>query len=69
VPFSRGYSILQIDVLCVRYGRLLLAGRVSQFIDAFDEIFRSEGMKILKTLIRTPVANSFAERWIRHAAP
>ena len=38
--------------------------RGSQFIDAFDEIFRTERMKILKTPVRTPVANAFAERWI-----
>ncbi len=36
----------------------------SQFIEAFDEIFLIEGMKILKSPIRTPVANTFAERWI-----
>ena len=38
--------------------------RGSQFVDAFDEVFRTEHMKILKTPIRTPVANAFAERWI-----
>ena len=38
--------------------------RGSQFIDAFDEIFRTEGCKALKTPVRTPVANAFAERWI-----
>lgn len=38
--------------------------RGSQFIDGFDEVFRTEGLKILKTPVRTPVANSFAERWI-----
>ena len=36
----------------------------SQFTSAFDEIFRTEGIKILKTPVRTPVANAFAERWI-----
>jgi transposase InsO family protein len=36
----------------------------SQFIDAFDEVFEAEGLKILKTPVRTPVANTFAERWI-----
>ena len=30
----------------------------------FDEIFRTERMKILKTPVRSPVANAFAERWI-----
>lgn len=42
----------------------LVRDRGSQFIDTFDEIFRTEGMKILKTPVRTPVANTFAERWI-----
>ena len=44
--------------------RALLRDRASQFIATFDEIFRSEGMKIFKSPTRTPVANSFAERWI-----
>ena len=45
--------------------RALVRDRGSQFVDAFDEVFRTEGLKILKTPIRTPVANAFAERWIR----
>ena len=44
--------------------RALLHDRGSQFIDAFDEVFRAEGFKILRTPVRTPVANTFAERWI-----
>ena len=36
----------------------------SQFTSAFDEIFRTEGIKILKTPVRTPVANALAERWV-----
>ena len=44
--------------------RALARDRGSQFIEAFDEVFRTEGLKILKTPVRTPVANSFAERWI-----
>jgi putative transposase len=44
--------------------RALVRDRGSQFVDAFDEIFRTEGFKILKTPVRTPVANAFAERWI-----
>ena len=44
--------------------RALVRYRGSQFIDAFDEIFRTEGCKVLKTPVRTPVANAFAERWI-----
>ena len=44
--------------------RALVRDRGSQFVDAFDEVFRTEGLKILRTPVRTPVANSFAERWI-----
>jgi putative transposase len=44
--------------------RALVRDPGSQFIDAFDEVFAAEGLKILKTPIRTPVANTFAERWI-----
>ena len=44
--------------------RALLRDRASQFINDFDEVFCSEGFKILKTPIQTPVANAFAERWI-----
>jgi putative transposase len=44
--------------------RALVRDRGSQFVGSFDEIFRTEGLKILKTPVRTPVANSFAERWI-----
>jgi putative transposase len=40
--------------------RALVRDPGSQFIDAFA----AEGLKILKTPIRTPVANTFAERWI-----
>ena len=56
--------------LLLQYGhqladaQALVRDRGSQFIDAFDEIFRTERMKILKTPVRTPVANAFAERWI-----
>jgi putative transposase len=38
--------------------------RGSQFTRSFDQIFRTQGMKVLKTPVRTPVANSIAERWI-----
>ncbi len=42
----------------------LVRDRASQFTGDFDEIFRSEGLKILRTPVRVPVANAFAERWI-----
>ena len=42
----------------------LLRDRASQFTGDFDEVFRTEDLKILKTPARAPTANSFAERWI-----
>lgn len=45
--------------------RTLVRDRGSQFTASFDAVFRSEGMKVLQTPVRAPVANSFAERWIR----
>ena len=44
--------------------RALVRDRASQFVNDFDEIFCSEGLKILKTPVHAPVANAFAERWI-----
>jgi hypothetical protein len=36
----------------------------SQFTASFDEVFQTEGIRVSKTPVRTPVANAFAERWI-----
>ena len=44
--------------------RALVRDRGSQSVDAFDEVVRTEGFKILRTPVQTPVANSLAERWI-----
>jgi transposase InsO family protein len=44
--------------------RALVRDRGSQFTGTFDDVFRTEGLKILKTPVHTPVANAFAERWI-----
>jgi putative transposase len=37
----------------------------SKFSVPFDEVFRSEGVRIVMTPIRAPRANAFAERWVR----
>jgi putative transposase len=31
----------------------------------FNEFFRTEGVRIIKTPVHAPVANTFAERWVR----
>jgi transposase InsO family protein len=48
----------------LKNARALVRDRGSQFVDAFDDVFRTEGFKILKTPVRVPEANTFAERWI-----
>jgi len=44
--------------------RFLIHDRDSKFTAAFDKVFRSETIRIIRTPIRAPRANAFTERWI-----
>ena len=43
---------------------VLVRDRDSKFTSVFDAVFASEGIRILRTPVRAPQANTIAERWI-----
>jgi hypothetical protein len=45
--------------------RFLVHDRDAKFSHGFDEIFRTEGITVIRTPIQAPNANAHAERWVR----
>ena len=45
--------------------RFLIHDRDRKFSHAFDEVFRTEGIRIIRTPVQAPNANAHAERWVR----
>jgi transposase InsO family protein len=44
---------------------LLIRDRDSKYTAAYDTIFASQAIRVIRTPIRTPVANAYAERFVR----
>jgi putative transposase len=45
--------------------RCLVRDRDSKFSAAFDEVFRAEGIRVIRAPVRAPKAKAHAERWVR----
>jgi putative transposase len=65
-----GWVTQQARNLIMRLGdeqpfRFLVHDRVTKFCHAFDEVFGTEGIRVIRTPVQAPNANAHAERWVR----
>ena len=55
--------LMQLDDERIR-PRFLVRDRDSKFTREFDEVFRSDGIRVIKAPVRAPKARAHAERWV-----
>jgi putative transposase len=56
--------LMQLDDDGIGLPRFLVRDRDSKFTREFDEVFRSEGVRVIKAPVRAPKARAHAERWV-----
>jgi putative transposase len=55
--------LMELDDRVGRF-RLLLRDRDTKLTVAFDGVFAAQGIRVLRTPVRAPRANAYAERWV-----
>jgi putative transposase len=63
VPEQARNVLMTLEAEHVR-PRFLVRDRDSKFTRDFDEVFRSEGMRVIKAPVRAPKARARGERWV-----
>jgi putative transposase len=56
--------LMQLDGHGARRPRVLIRDRDSKFTREFGEVFRSEGIRVIKAPVRAPKARAHADRWV-----
>jgi putative transposase len=63
VSQQAGNLLMQLGDQAVR-PRFLIRDRDGKFTREFDEVFRAEGIRVIRAPIRSPKARAHAERWV-----